>query len=139
MEQPIRPNLQYAVFCSEFVESQGQASILGILDAVDVRGTLPRGQTVPRKVFPLKLALGINAPEGYHTAKLEISRPTGGISTTIDLESFELYPEESVHRCIANLEMEVEEDGTYTFTVYLDNAPIGWAVLPISFVIEFID
>ncbi len=139
MEQSIRPNLQYAVFCSEFVESQGQASILGVLDAVDVRGTLPRGQTIPRKVFPLKLALGINAPEGYHTAKLEITRPEGGISTTIDLESFDLPPEESVHRCIANLEMEVEEDGMYTFTVYLDNERIGWAVLPISFVIEFID
>ena len=139
MQQPVLPNLQYAVFCSEFVESQGQASILGVLDAVDVRGTLPRGQTIPRKVFPLKLVLGINAPEGPHTAKLEITRPMGGISTTVDLESFDLYPEESVHRCIANLEMEVEEDGLYTFTVYVDNERIGWAVLPISFVIEFVD
>ena len=44
MEQHIRPNLQYAVFCSEFVESSGQVSILGVLDGVDVRGTIPRGQ-----------------------------------------------------------------------------------------------
>ena len=139
MQQPIQPNLQYAIFCSEFVESAGQASILGVLDGVDVRGTIPRGQPVPRKVFPLKLVLGINAPQGYHSAKLEIARPSGGISTTIDLESFELPPDESVHRCIANLEMEVEEDGMYTFTVYVDNARVGWAVLPISFAIEFVD
>ena len=139
MEQHTRPNLQYAIFCSEFVESSGQASILGVLDGVDVRGTIPRGQPVPRKVFPLKLVLGINAPEGPYSAKLEITRPEGGISTTVDLESFELPPGESVHRCIANLEMEVEEDGMYTFTVYLNETPIGWAVLPISFVVEFVD
>ena len=139
MEQHIRPNLQYAIFCSEFVESSGQVSILGVLDGVDVRGTIQRGQPVPRKVFPLKLVLGINAPEGPHSAKLEISRPSGGISTTVDLESFELPLEESVHRCIANLEMEVEDDGMYTFTVYLDDTPIGWAVLPISFLVEFVD
>ena len=57
--------------------------------------------------------MGINAPEGPHSAKLEITRPSGGISTTVDLESFELPLEESVHRCIANLEMEVEDDGMY--------------------------
>ena len=74
MEQHIRPNLQYAIFCSEFVESSGQVSILGVLDGVDVRGTIQRGQPVPRKVFPLKLVLGINAPEGPHSAKLEITQ-----------------------------------------------------------------
>ncbi len=64
MENPLQPNLQYALFCTEFVEASGQVSILGVLDGADVRGTIQRGQPMPQKVFPLKLVLGINAHLG---------------------------------------------------------------------------
>ena len=94
---------------------------------------------MPAKVFPLKVVLGINAPEGKHRVKLGITRPSGGIMTTVDLEDFNMHPEETVHRCIASLDMEVSEDGVYTFRVFLDNEEIGWAVLPMSFTVEFID
>ena len=128
MENPLQPNLQYALFCTEFVEASGQVSILGVLDGADVRGTIQRGQPMPQKVFPLKLVLGINAPTGTHQAMLGITRPSGGVMTTIDLESFNVLPGETVHRCIASLDMEVSEDGLYTFTVFLDGSEIGWAV-----------
>ena len=132
-------NLQYVLFCSDFVEHQGQVSVFGLLDGADVRGTLPRGSPMPAKVFPLKVVLGINAPTGKHRVKLGITRPSGGIMTTVDLEDFNMHPEETVHRCIASLDMEVSEDGVYTFRVFLDNEEIGWAVLPMSFTVEFID
>ena len=132
-------NLQYVLFCSDFVEHQGQVSVFGLLDGADVRGTLPRGSPMPAKVFPLKVVLGINAPTGKHHVKLGITRPSGGIMTTVDLEDFNMHPEETVHRCIASLDMEVSEDGAYTFRVFLDNEEIGWAVLPMSFTVEFID
>ena len=138
-ENSSQPNMQYALFCNDFVENSGQVSILGVLDGADVRGAIKRGQTMPRKVFPLKLVLGINAPEGPHQVKLGITRPSGGVMTTIDLEGFEIHPGETVHRCIASLDMEVAEDGLYTFTAFLDGAQIGWAVLPMSFTIDFID
>lgn len=133
------PNLQYVLFCSDFVEHQGQVSVFGLLDGADVRGSLPRGMPMPAKVFPLKVVLGINAPEGKHHVKLGITRPSGGIMTTVDLEEFEMQPEETVHRCIASLDMEVSEDGLYSFRVYLDNEQIGWAVLPMSFTVEYVD
>ena len=139
MEQPLLPNLQYVLFCNDFVEHQGQVSVFGLLDGADVRGTLPRGAPMPAKVFPLKVVLGINASQGKHRVKLGITRPSGGIMTTVDLEEFEMHPEETVHRCIASLDMEVSEDGPYTFRVFLDNEQIGWAVLPMSFTVEFVD
>jgi hypothetical protein len=135
----IQPNMQYVLFCNDFVEDSGQVSILGVLDGADVRGAIQRGQTIPKKVFPLKAVLGINAPEGFHEVRLGITRPSGGIMTTVDLEGFEIHPGETVHRCIASLDMEVSEDGLYTFTVFLDGAQIGWAVLPMSFEIEITD
>ena len=138
-EAPLEPNLQYVLFCSDLVEHAGQVSVLGMLDGADVRGSLPRGTPMPAKVFPLKVVLGINAPVGRHHVKLGITRPSGGIMTTVDLEEFEMQPEEAVHRCVASLDMEVSEDGVYTFRVYLDNAQIGWAVLPMSFTVEFVD
>ena len=138
-EDSLQPNLQYLLFCSDFVEHAGQVSVLGLLDGADVRGSLPRGTPMPAKVFPLKVVLGINAPDGRHHVKLGITRPSGGIMTTVDLEEFETQPGEAVHRCIASLDMEVSEDGPYTFKVFLDNAEIGWAVLPMSFTVEYID
>ena len=139
MESPLQPNMQYALFCTDFIESSGQVSILGVLDGADVRGTIKRGEPMPQKVFPLKLVLGINAPMGNHRAMLGITRPSGGVMTTVDLEDFEIPPGETVHRCIASLDMEVSEDGLYTFTVFLDGSQIGWAVLPMSFTIDFVD
>ena len=139
MENPLQPNLQYALFCSDFIENSGQVSVLGILDGAYVRGTIKRGQPMPRKMFPLKLVLGINAPTGTHQVTLGISRPSGGVMTSIDLEGFDIAPWETVHRCIASLDMEVSEDGLYTFTVYLDDSQIGWAVLPMSFTVDFVD
>ena len=139
MEDLLQPNLQYALFCTEFVESSGHVSIVGVLDGADVRGTVQRGQPMPQKVFPLKLVLGINAPAGNHRAMLGITRPSGGVMTTMDLESFDILPGETVHRCIASLDMEVSEDGLYTFTVFLDGSQIGWAVLPMSFTVDFVD
>ncbi len=138
-ENSIQPNMQYALFCSDFIENAGQVSILGVLDGADVRGAIQRSQTMPRKIFPLKLVLGINAPEGAHNVKLGIRKPSGGIMTTVDLEGFEIHPGETVHRCIASLDMEVSENGTYTFIVFLDGDQIGWAVLPMSFTVDFID
>ena len=67
MEQHIRPNLQYAIFCSEFVESSGQVSILGVLDGVDVRGTIQRGQPVPLRSFPSNWSWASTRPKD-HTA-----------------------------------------------------------------------
>ena len=61
---PIDPNMQYVLFCTEFVENAGQVSVFGLLDGADVRGAIPRGLPMPPKVFPLKIVLGINAPEG---------------------------------------------------------------------------
>ena len=138
-EDAIQTNLQYVLFCSDFVEHGGQVSVFGLLDGADVRGSLPRGAPMPAKVFPLKVVLGINAPEGKHHVKLGITRPSGGIVTTVDLEDFNMQPEETVHRCIASLDMEVSEDGLYTFRVFLDNEQIGWAVLPMSFTVEYVD
>ena len=138
-EDALKPNLQYALFCTELVETSGQVSIMGILDGADVRGTIQRGQPMPQKVFPLKLVLGINAPTGAHRAMLGISKPSGGLVTTIDLESFDMPPGETVHRCVASLDMEVSEDGLYTFTVFLDGSQIGWAVLHMSFTVDFVD
>ena len=138
-EESRLPNLQYVLFCSDFVEHAGQVSVLGLLDGADVRGSLPRGAPMPAKVFPLKVVLGINAPDGRHHVKLGITRPSGGIMTTVDLEEFEIQPEETVHRCIASLDMEVMEDGLYTFRVFLDNEQIGWAVLPMSFTVDYVD
>jgi hypothetical protein len=138
-EYSIQPNMQYALFCSDFIEDTGQVSILGVLDGADVRGAIQRSQTMPRKIFPLKLVLGINAPEGAHKVKLGIKKPSGGIMTTVDLEGFEIHQGETVHRCIASLDMEVSENGIYTFTVFLDGDQIGWAVLPMSFTVDFLD
>ena len=101
MENLLQSNLQYALFCTKFVESSGQVSIFGVLDGADVRGTVRRGQPMPQKVFPLKLVLGINAPAGNHRAMLGITKPSGGVMTTMDLESFDILPGETVHRCIA--------------------------------------
>ena len=134
-----QPNMQYLLFCSDFVEHSSQVSILGVLDGADVRGAVRRGQPVPKKVFPLKVVLGINAPEGHHRVKLGITKPSGGIMTTVDLEGFEIRPGETVHRCIASLEMEVSEDGLYTFEVFLDDSRIGWTILPMSFAIDLVD
>lgn len=139
MENIQEPNLQYVLFCNEFVENSGQVSILGVLDGADVRGTLKRGEPMPRKMFPLKLVLGINAPSGVHQVKLGITRPSGGVMTSIDLESFEMPTGVIVHRCIASLDMEVDEDGLYIFTVFLNGSVIGGAVLPMSFTVDFVD
>ena len=139
MENTQEPNLQYVLFCNEFVENSGQVSILGVLDGADVRGTLKRGEPMPRKMFPLKLVLGINAPLGVHQVELGITRPSGGVMTTIDLENFEISAGEVVHRCIASLDMEVDENGLYTFTVFLNGLAIGLAVLPMSFTVDFVD
>ena len=139
MENPLQPNLQYALFCNDFVEASGQVSILGVLDGVDVRGTIQRDQPMPLKIFPLKLVLGINAPTGPHQAMLGITKPSGGVMTTIDLESFDMPPGETVHRCITTLDMEVSEDSLYTFTAFLDGSQIGWAVLHMSFIVDFVD
>ena len=138
-ETTLQPNLQYVLFCNDFVEHAGQVSVFGLLDGADVRGSLPRGAPMPAKVFPLKVVLGITAPEGKHHVKLGITRPSGGIVTTVDLEEFEMQLGETVHRCIASLDMEVSEDGLYTFEVFLDNAQLGWAVLPMSFTVEYVD
>ena len=41
------PYLQYVIFCSRFMEEHGHASVVGMLDAVDVSGTIKRGQPSP--------------------------------------------------------------------------------------------
>ena len=137
MNTPAQPNLQYAIFCTQFVEEHGHASILGVLDAVDARGTIKWGQPMPRKVFPITLVLGITAPDGDHHAELEVERPSGGIVIAVDREGFTIPPGQALHRCVATLETETPEDGTYTFRVFLDGATIGWAALPVTFTIEY--
>ena len=134
-----KPSLQYAFFCSDFIESKDQISAVGILDWVDVRGTIKRTEVIPEKIFPLKMVLGINGPPGTYTLKLVISRPSGGVSATVDLEQFNILPDEYLHRCIANLDMEVSEDGLYKFNVLVNNMSIGSAMLQMSFLIEFED
>jgi len=130
-------NLQYAIFCNQFVEEHGHASILGVLDAVDVQGTVPVGSPLPRKQFPITLVLGILASEGDHTATMEIVRPSGGIVTTVDLESFNIPPGDPIHRSVVQLDIEAPEDGDYTFHVFVDGQKIGYAVLPITFTITY--
>ena len=130
-------NLQYAIFCNEFVEEHGHASILGVLDAVDVQGTVRLGSPPPRKQFPITMILGISASEGDHSATMEIIRPSGGIVTTVDLESFNIPSGDPIHRSVAQLEMEAPEDGDYTFNVYVDGLRIGFAVLPITFTVTY--
>lgn len=130
-------NLQYAIFCNQFVEEHGHVSILGVLDAVDVQGTASVGSPPPRKQFPITLVLGILASEGDHAARMEIVRPSGGIVTTIDLESFNIPPDDSIHRSVVQLEMEAPEDGDYTFHVFVDGQNTGYAVLPITFTITY--
>jgi len=132
-------NLQYILFCSHFVESPDQVSIIGLLDGADVRGTVKRGDPVPDKVFPLKLVLGINAPPGSYQVKLVITKPSGGVSTTVDLEEFHISKQEYVHRCVASLDMEVSEDGLYEFSVFVGGINIGKTAFPMSFVVEFED
>ena len=134
-----KPSLQYAFFCSYFIEIKDQISAVGILDWVDVRGTIKSTEVIPEKIFPLKMVLGINGPPGTYTLKLVISRPSGGVSATVDLEQFNILPDEYLHRCIANLDMEVSEDGLYKFNVLVNNMSIGSAMLQMSFLIEFED
>ena len=134
-----KPSLQYAFFCSDFIEIKDQISAVGILDWVDVRGTIKSTEVIPEKIFPLKMVLGINGPPGTYTLKLVISRPSGGVSATVDLEQFNILPDEYLHRCIANLDMEVSEDGLYKFNVLVNNMSIGSAMLQMSFLIEFED
>ncbi len=139
-QQFTSPNLQYSLFCTDVVDHpNGGISIMGVLDGADVRGTVKKGQPIPRKMFPLKLVLGINAPPGHHQVSLGIRRPSGGIMTKLDLEGFHIGHGETVHRCVANLDMEVDEDGLYTFEVILNGQEIGWSVLNMSFVVEFVD
>ena len=57
----------------------------------------------------------------------------------MDLEQFNILPDEYLHRCIANLDMEVAEDGLYKFNVLVNNMSIGSAMLQMSFLIEFED
>ena len=132
-----KPSLQYAFFCSDFIESKDQISAVGILDWVDVRCTIKSTEVIPEKIFPLKMVLGINGPPGTYTLKLVISRPSGGVSATVDLEQFNILPDEYLNRCIANLDMEVSEDGLYKFNVLVNNMSIGSAMLQMSFLIEF--
>ena len=134
-----KPSLQDAVFRADFIESKDQISAVGILDWVDVRGTIKSTEVIPEKIFPLKMVLGINGPPGTYTLKLVISRPSGGVSATVDLEQFNILPDEYLHRCIANLDMEVSEDGLYKFNVLVNNMSIGSAMLQMSFLIEFED
>ena len=134
-----KPNLQYAFFCSDFIESRDQVSAVGILDWADVRGTIKATEIIPEKIFPLKMILGINGPPGFYNLKLIISKPSGGVSASVDLEQFNILPNEYIHRCVANLDMEVFEDGVYEFNVLVNDLNIGFAVLPMSFLIELED
>ena len=36
MEYSLQPNMQYALFCNDFIEDSGQVSILGVLDGAVV-------------------------------------------------------------------------------------------------------
>ena len=98
-----KPSLQYAFFCSDFIESKDQISAVGILDWVDVRGTIKSTEVIPEKIFPLKMVLGINGPPGTYTLKLVISRPSGGVSATVDLEQFNILPDEYLHLSLIHI------------------------------------
>ena len=135
----IHSRLQYLIFCTDVVESGDQFSILGLLDGIDVKGTIKRGGPVPDKILPMKLVLGVNTAPGTHSLTVGITQPSGGIMTIIDLEKFTLPASAVIHRCVASVEVSVPEDGLYSFNVYLDDTLIGSADLPISFAIEFID
>ena len=133
------PYLQYVLFCSRFIEEHGHVTVVGMLDAVDVQGTVKRGQPNPRKVFPMTVVIGIIAPPGTYDVKLEIFRPSGGMSTSLSLDNFNITYETQLHRCIADLEMEAPEDGTYTFRLITNGNVIGKAILPISFEVLYTD
>ncbi len=133
------PYLQYLIFCSRFIEEHGHASVVGMLDAVDVQGTISRGQPIPRKVFPITVVIGIIAPPGTYEVRIEIIRPSGGMSTSLNLDQFDIFEGSHLHRCIADLEMEAPEDGVYTFRVLTNGKLIGKAILPISFEILYTD
>jgi hypothetical protein len=122
-------NIQYALFCSDFIENASQVSILGVFDGADVWETIERGQPMQERSFPSEWSWA-STPGRPSSGKLGITRPSGGIMTSVGLEGFESRPGEIVHRCIANLDMEVSEDGVYSFTVPLDGSQIGWAVCP---------
>jgi hypothetical protein len=104
-------------------------SILGVLDGADVWETIERGQPTQEMSLPSEWSWA-STPGRPSSGKLGITRPSGGIMTSVGLEGFESRPGEIVHRCIANLDMGVSEDGVYSFTVHLDGSQIGWAVCP---------
>ena len=133
------PSVQYIIFCTRFVEEHGHASIIGLLDAVDVQGTVKRGTSTSGKIFPLTLVIGIVAPIGEYNARLEIFRPSGGMATSLDLEKFELFDGEHLYRCVAELQMEAPENGVYTFELILNDKRIDKAILPITFTISYTD
>ena len=133
------PYLQYVIFCSRFMEEHGHASVVGMLDAVDVSGTIKRGQPSPRKMFPITMVIGIIAPPGTYDIRLEIFRPSGGMSTSLNLDQFDIFEGSHLHRCIADLEMEAPEDGTYSFRLFINGALVGKAILPITFAISYTD
>ena len=54
-------------------------------------------------------------------------------------ESLHCINESAGHSLIDGLDMEVEEDGLYIFTVFLNGSVIGGAVLPMSFTVDFVD
>ena len=127
--------LQYAVFCRERPRAEKELSIIGVFDTLTVTQPVPQGQEPPSRRYPLKLVMGFVGEGGHRTIQLQPILPSGRPGEPIQ-RNFPWKTSEAFHHHVFDINMEIPEDGRYTFLIRVDENLVGQASVQLHYRIE---
>lgn len=132
------PTVRYAIFCSD-VERKGDSfSILGVIDGIKkIAKWEYKGQQPPKEfpaiTIPIKLLICLeNIDSGKHKIWMVAIQPSGEREQSSPLVEFLVKPDTEMQRVLVNSELNVVENGPYTFRIILDGDPLKEIKLPIE-------
>jgi hypothetical protein len=134
-ERHIPVALQYAVFCRERPRVKNELSIIGVVNTLTVTQPVPEGQERPPRRCPLKLVMGFIGEGGQRTIQLQPILPSGMPMESIE-RSFPWDTSTVFHDHVFDLNMDIPEDGLYTFLIRVDGNPAGQASVQLHYRVE---
>lgn len=134
-EQLLPVALQYALFCRERPRAEKELSIIGAYDTLTVTQPVSQGQKAPPCRYPLRFVMGFVGEGGQRMIQLQPILPSGIFMKPIE-RSFSWDTSTVFHHHVFDINMEIPEDGLYTFLIRVDGAPVGQASVQLRYRIE---
>ena len=128
--------VQFFAFCQDAEKKPNSNYTLhGVGGEMNIEGVYTGPKPPPLVPITIILAVGfVEGNPGNHRSWLVVERPQGGPVKTTDEASFDWPQNSPTHQMLYTLDMKIEpRTGIWEFHIFVDNEPLGVALLPLKF------